>query len=135
MTSQEILTKLKKYVTEQIECAKLKRPEPIQGEPDSYEYVHSTGELHAYREVLHEVERREQLGKWATEVDYVACEVSYEYIRSNLASVGKTELRNDLQEYIKKELQGFFHMSLKFKWEKARREAAKYMYNRAGGGE
>ena len=51
MTSQDILTKLKEYVTERAGCVKAQRPTPTQGEPDSYEYVHDSGELWAFKQI------------------------------------------------------------------------------------
>lgn len=131
---EETLKKLKKYVTDRIACLKTKLPEPVQGEPALYDEGHIWGELCAFEEILHEIEHRERFLRWSAEIDFIAYECSYEFISANLLSGGKDERRDRLQQYIKAELQGYFHMSLLFKWRRARRAAAEYMHGFQQGG-
>lgn len=128
------LSKLKKYVNERIECLNGKQFTGPQGEPATYDEGQINGELLAFQQVLHQINKQERYIRYALEVDEVVCEVSYEYIRANLASSGRVRERERLQEHIRAELSGYFHMSMKFKWERARKIADTYMRDRPGGG-
>jgi hypothetical protein len=126
------LSKLKKYINDRILCLKDKKFSGPQGERATYDEGHINGELLAFEQMLHEIEKRERFLRWAAEIDEVACELSYELEPD--ADAISIRIRQGLYEHIKAELQGYFHTSRDFKWRRARSVAAKYMYDRTGGG-
>ena len=125
------LSELKKYVTDQMACVKAKQPSPIQGEPDSYDYSHAAGELWAFKQVLNEIERSLAKIQHEADADEVACEVSYEMEPDEDAL--SVRVRQGIFDHVKAELLTWPNRDLNWKYEKGRRIAAKFMYNKVGG--
>jgi hypothetical protein len=130
---EEKIKKLKKYVTGRMECLKDKLPDPVQGEPALYDEGHINGELWAFKQMVNEIDKVLRQLQHERDVDEVACEISYEMEPGDDAL--SVRVRQGIDEHIKKELSLWPNRDLNWKYEKGRRVAAKYMYDKMGGGQ
>lgn len=131
----EDLQELKSFVSDQITKLQDKlRPSFSTFGPDEDEIredTYSRGELWAYKQILSELDTRLARIQHEANIDEVATEVSYSMEPDDdLISV---KVREGIYEYVKQELSCWHNRDLDWLYDKGRKIAAKYMYEKVGG--
>lgn len=127
----EDLSKLKKYVTDRMVDVKDKQSKGPQGEPATYDEGYINGELWGFEQILHQIKKIQARLQHEADCDEVACEVSYEIEPGEDAL--SVRVRKGVFDHIKEELLTWRYKNLNWKYDKGRKIAAEYMYDRTGG--
>jgi hypothetical protein len=133
----EHLQELKKIISDNIATLQEKvRPRFSTFGPDEDEVRENTcarGELWAYKQILSEIDKRLARIQHESNVDEVATEISYEMEHND--DPISVKVREGVYIHVQKELLYWHNRNLDWLYDKGRKIAAKYMYDKTGGGE